>query len=264
MAREHSQAYDVAAGPYVCLEVRDDGCGMDEATVLRVFEPFFTTKFTGRGIGLAAVHGIVRTSGGFIELRSSLGHGTTFRVFLPASQKKRSAEHAGRVPQRRVCGPANILVVDDEEMVRKLVCVTLRRHGYEVLEAKDGKAALQVLAECSTLPSVVLLDLAMPVMGGVELVPILAKTYAEIKIIVSSGYPEEDARKGFPPEAVAGFLRKPYNIGALAEKIGEVLNNGPDQKSRVIEFPRTGWPDGESGVVRKNRQPLAWKLSEIH
>ncbi len=200
IASRHSQAFDVQTGPHVFLEVRDNGAGMDETTLSRIFDPFFSTKFTGRGLGLAAVHGIVRSSKGFIDVRSSPGDGSTFRVFLPASEEKRPERvrrNAATAPRQELRGSATVLVVDDEEMVRKLACMTLRRHGYDVLEAKDGRDALQVLADAASLPALVLLDLAMPVMGGDELVPILEQRYPGLKIVVSSGYPEEDARKGF-------------------------------------------------------------------
>jgi len=223
MARLHSQGYDVAPGPYVCLEVRDNGEGMDGPTVARIFDPFFTTKFTGRGLGLAALQGIVRAAKGFVEVRSSPGHGTTFRVFLPASGKKRAMESARSAPRKQLHAASTILVVDDEEMVRKLASMTLRRYGYEVQEAQDGKEALRVLADSPSPPSLALLDLAMPVMGGDELVPILGAKYPDLKIIMSSGYPEDEARRVSPNTVIAGFLQKPYTAVALAEKIAQVL-----------------------------------------
>ena len=136
MARLHSRAYDVAAGAYVCLEVRDNGGGMDEATASRIFDPFFTTKFTGRGLGLAAVHGIVRTAKGFVEVRSSPGCGTTFRVFLPASDKMRPMEKRGSTPRQATSRRRTILVVDDEEMVRKLAC-----HDIEAVRLRSAGGA---------------------------------------------------------------------------------------------------------------------------
>jgi PAS domain S-box-containing protein len=227
VARQHSREYEVAAGAYVCLEVRDNGAGMDQATIPRVFDPFFTTKFTGRGLGLAAVHGIVRANKGFIDVHSSPAAGATFRVFLPASAKTRSKVPApGSPPPRQHRGSATVLVVDDEEMVRNLACMALRRRGYEVLEATDGKDALQLLASSPSRPSVVLLDLAMPVMGGDELAPILEEKYPGLKIVISSGYPEEDARKDFRQGSIAGFLQKPYTPLTLTEKIEVALGDG--------------------------------------
>jgi PAS domain S-box-containing protein len=235
-ARAHAPAFDALAGQFVCLEVTDNGSGMDEATLARMFEPFFSTKFTGRGLGLAAVQGIVRSCGGFIEVHSSSGVGSIVRVFIPAAAKKPAAEiPAGvRVGASRQRGGrhAVILVVDDEEMVRKLACMTLRSQGFKVLETKNGKDALEALAGANPLPSIVLLDLTMPVMGAEELVPILKRDYPSLRIIVTSGYPEKEAQEGFAPGGVVGFLQKPYTAATLTETVQEALGSGgPDEQA---------------------------------
>jgi len=228
VAARHGQASDVQPGRFVCLEVRDNGSGMDEETLSRLFDPFFSTKFTGRGLGLAAVHGIVRALKGFIEIQSSPGAGSTFQVFLPAAGGPAPAESPA--PPRRAAPPrlqehgrGVVLVVEDEELVRNCATAVLRRRGYEVLEARDGKEALAVLTGAASPPVLALVDLAMPAMGGDEMVPVLNRSYPGMKIVVTSGYSEEDAREAFTAGAVAGFLQKPYTAIALCDKVAEVL-----------------------------------------
>jgi PAS domain S-box-containing protein len=216
----------VVTGPYVCLEVRDNGTGMDDATVARIFDPSFTTKLMPRGLGLAAVQAVVRNCNGFIEVHSSPGGGTTFQVFLPASLEK-PLPPAPRAAEAELRGSATVLVVDDEEAVRRLAAISLRQCGYEVLEAENGRHALEVLAAAPALPAVVLLDLVMPIMGGDEVIPVLREKYPGLRIVVSSGYPEEDARQVFAPDCAAGFLQKPYTSTTLAEAIKAALRRTP-------------------------------------
>lgn len=222
LARQQAPRYSVAPGPYVWLEVRDNGVGMDLETIGRIFDPFYSTKFAGRGLGLAAVDGIVRTAGGFINVQSSPGVGTTVRVLWPATEKRRQpvSSSVSGPSERRA---AKILIVEDEEKVRKLASLMLRKSGYEVLEATHGQHAITTLAESVSPPDVILLDLAMPVMGGDELLPILAAKYPGIKIIVSSGYSEEEARRASSFDGVAAFLPKPYHATALRTVVAHVL-----------------------------------------
>ena len=180
--------------------------------------------------------GIVRSCGGFIEVRSSIGAGTTFRVFLHAAGKTAAEIPAGShkaVSQCQDRRHAAVLVADDDEMVRQLACTVLRSCGYEVLEAENGRDTLEVLASAAPVPSLVLLDMTMPVMGGQELVPILNQKYPHLQIIVTSGYAEEDVQRRFPPGAVTGFLQKPYTVAALSEKVEETLRRGGDQVQTI-------------------------------
>jgi PAS domain S-box-containing protein len=227
MARKQSGYLDVKPGTYVCLEVSDNGSGMDPGVLARVFDPFFSTKFTGRGLGLAAVQGIVRSARGFIEVDSLQGRGSAFRIFLPAAAQKCLP---ARVPVRtlfegtRDTSKVTLLVVEDETLVRNLFCSILRNRGYQVLEARNGMEALQVLSQLKSLPSLVLLDLAMPVMGGDEVLPVLQEKFSSVKIVLCSGYAEEQARTKIASTAVSGFLQKPYTPEALLHKVEDVLS----------------------------------------
>ncbi len=214
---------DLVPGRYVLLEVTDTGSGMSPETLSRIFDPFFTTKFTGRGLGLAAVLGIVRGHKGAIKINSKLGEGTTFKVFLPACESKVPDLKPDEVPTN-FSGDATILVVDDEEPVQKMVRTTLEKYGYHVLTAANGREALKVFQSNYKAIDLVLLDMTMPVMSGEETLIRLREVRRDIRVIVSSGYNEIEALRRFG-EAVNGFLQKPYRANQLGEKVKVTLQS---------------------------------------
>jgi PAS domain S-box-containing protein len=204
----------------VYLEVRDSGCGMDEATQRRIFEPFFTTKFTGRGLGLSAVSGILRRINGRLEVKSAPGEGSTFRIVFPGVPAQLPEPQAIAKPDPR--GTGLILVVDDEPMVRDLARAVLERYGYSVLTAENGQAAVDVFRRNADTITAVLLDLTMPVMGGGEAFELMNQIRPGIPVIIASGYGESSVRDQFT-SALAGVIRKPYTVSELREKIAAVM-----------------------------------------
>jgi len=216
-------------GPYVCLEVRDSGCGMDEQTLQRIFDPFFSTKFTGRGLGMSAVLGIVRSHQGSIRIISQPGSGTTVRVYLPVSsvQDKVSLSAAGLKPVDAAAPTTDnrttILLVDDERVVRSIVEAILQRMGYKVLTAENGHECIDTFRKYHKDIAVVLLDLTMPVMDGREAFEQLRHIDANVKVILSSGYSREEAFQQFKDISPAGFLQKPYLSKPLQQAIQNAI-----------------------------------------
>lgn len=211
----------LAPGAYVCLEVRDTGVGMDAATRARIFDPFFTTKFTGRGLGLPALAGVVRAHRGAVRVNSTPGRGTAFEVFLPAA-----GPHVnGKAPRAAAgeCGRGTVLVADDEPMVRSFVRAALERKGYRVLAAGNGEEAVGILEEHRGAVDLVLLDLVMPALGGEEVAAFLARTQPGVKVLLMSGYSEKEAERIFAGRPIAAFLQKPFAAARLAERVDEVL-----------------------------------------
>ncbi len=227
LERSFFQAGDpeVEPGLFVSLAVSDNGCGMDEATQQRIFEPFFTTKFIGRGLGLSAVHGILRGHRGLLRLRSQPGAGTTFELFFPAAFGSAllptSASEAAN-PKR----VATILVIDDETAVLQFAKNALGRQGYEVLIAENGSAGVKLFEEMHEKIAAVILDFTMPVMSGEEALTHLRRIDPTVPIILSSGFGHDTALQRFEGKGLAGFIGKPYTLPQLAEVIGSVLQTG--------------------------------------
>ena len=214
---------DLPPGPHVLLEVSDNGCGMEESVVNRIFDPFFTTKFSGRGLGLAAVWGVVRGHGGAIAVHSSPGKGSTFRVWLPAPNSvptqpipaRASPVETARLPM------GTVILIDDESPLRKVARQILNRFGTETLEAVDGIEGLELVLRNRERHPAVLLDLTMPRMGGREVLARLRRDAPEIPVILMSGYvagSEPQASSG--PEA-DGFLSKPFTASQLIQVLSE-------------------------------------------
>ncbi len=216
-------ADNLQAGDFVYLEVADTGHGMEKATLDRIFDPFFSTKFTGRGLGLAAVLGIIRGHHGAIRVYSEPGRGTTFKLLLPASD---SAAH--RLDNRAQVsmpyhGSGKILLADDEETIRNLGRRMLQRAGFDVVVAADGREAIEKFTAEKDHISLVILDLTMPHFDGEACYRELRQIKPGVKVILSSGYNEQDIVSRFAGKGLAGFVQKPYTTEELLQKIREAL-----------------------------------------
>ena len=213
---------NLADGLYVSLEVADTGCGMDKNTMGRLFDPFFTTKFTGRGLGMSAVMGIVRGHKGAIKVYSEPEKGTTFKILLPASGKPAEIFNGDRVEDPWV-GTGKVLLVDDEETVRGIGVEMLKELGFSPLTANNGIEALEVYRANPDI-ALVILDLTMPQMGGEQCYRELRKLNPNVKVIISSGYNEYEVTQRFIGKGIAGFMQKPYKLSVLREAIKPVVN----------------------------------------
>ena len=215
----------VDPGPYVMLTVSDTGTGMDAATKARIFEPFFTTKAQGRGtgLGLATVYGVVKQSGGYVWVYSELGHGTTFKVYLPMVQAPAEKTAPEKVVQGHEPGTETILFVEDEQSVRELVSEYLSARGYQVLDASDGQQALEMAAAHTGKIQLLITDVVMPRLSGRELAARLTAARPDLKILYISGYTDDSVFRHGVLQGGMDFLQKPFNLKALAAKIREVL-----------------------------------------
>ena len=226
------QQRGMLAGEYVEIEVSDTGTGIAPDVIGKIFEPFFTTKDVGKGtgLGLATVYGIVKQTGGHIYAESTVGEGTTFRIYLPRyhlDEKDEAVitervEAKNRVQKADLTGAGRVLLVEDEDVVRSFAVRALTRQGYEVLEASDGLEALDVMAEQDGNIDIVVSDVVMPAMDGPTMLKEMRKTNPDIKIIFVSGYPNEAFQQALGEETFA-FLPKPFSLPQLAAKVKEQL-----------------------------------------
>jgi two-component system, cell cycle sensor histidine kinase and response regulator CckA len=214
---------DLPEGSYVYFEVVDSGCGMDRETRARIFDPFFTTKFAGRGLGMAAVLGIVRGHKGAIKVYSEVGRGSTFKVLFPGGGRGAGDRGPDRWANDDWKSRGVVLVADDEESIRVLARKTLERAGFQVLLAKDGRQAVELFRDQGEAIRFVLLDMTMPHLDGQETFRELRRIRKDVTVILSSGYNEKEATEAFVGKGLAGFIQKPYRPTELLALVRGVL-----------------------------------------
>lgn len=212
---------DTAPGPFVFVEVSDTGHGMDEGTLARIFDPFFTTKVSGRGLGLAAVQGIIRGHRGAIRVYSELGRGTTFKIFLPTSVELSEREAVTETTPGSNCG--TVLVVDDEPAVRQFARAALEFAGFRVIEAVDGREGVETFRALAGEIDLVLLDLTMPRMNGEEALAEMRKIRSSTTIVLSSGYNHVEATRRLVGRGKVEFIQKPYPAKELISLVGRLI-----------------------------------------
>jgi two-component system, cell cycle sensor histidine kinase and response regulator CckA len=227
LSEEFTRSHRCEHGKYVCMSVTDTGVGMDVKTMERIFDPFFTTKEMGHGtgLGLASAYGIVKTHGGMITVESEKGCGSTFRIYLPASEK--SIETKPKLPQEIRKGQGTILLVDDEQIVIDVNVRILSMLGYDVLSAANAREALSLYEQKSDGIDLVLLDMIMPDMGGGETFDALKKINPEVKVILTSGYTLDGQAHEIMERGCRAFIQKPFTIQNLSQKIHDVLTSSP-------------------------------------
>ena len=217
----------VAPGQYVVLSVSDTGVGMDDDTRSRIFEPFFTTKEVGRGtgLGLSMVYGFVKQSGGNITVTSAPGQGTTFRIYLPLATGGAAWSPEAQDGSIVESGSETIRLVEDEATVRKFLHSVLTQVGYRVIEAEDGRHALEICGSFVDRIHLLLTDVMMANMGGRELAARLSDLRPGLKVLFMSGYAEEVRPEGWENRDEVDFLQKPFSPGMLAQRVRSVLDS---------------------------------------
>jgi PAS domain S-box-containing protein len=218
---------ELPPGPYVTMEIQDNGCGMDNATLSRIFDPFFTTKFTGRGLGLAAVQGIVRGHKAALTVSSVQGQSSAFKLFFPVTRKRPVIDVPGAAAAvgEALTGHTTILFIDDEQTVLNVGKRTLEKYGYTVVVAENGQNGVDLFRANADKISLIILDMTMPVMSGQETFRNLKLIAPAAKVLLSSGYDQSEAVRRFAGKGLIGFLQKPYSSIVLAQSVKAALDS---------------------------------------
>ncbi len=221
-----TQAYGLKPGKFLKIVVTDTGVGMDEKTKERIFEPFFTTKEMGRGtgLGLASAYGIIKSHNGIINVASKKGQGTTFNIYLPASDRSAIKESTARETLKT--GRETVLLVDDEDMAINAALQMLQRLGYNVHVARSGREAIEMLQTRQNPVDLIILDMVMPGMGGRETFERLRAIHPDVKILLTSGYSISGDAMQILEEGYAGFIQKPFSIMQISVKLRDILDSG--------------------------------------
>jgi CheY-like chemotaxis protein len=223
LSDESCKAFDVAGGNYVKVSITDNGIGIDDEIIDRIFEPFFTTKDVGKGtgLGLASAYGIIKNHNGIIRVYSEKGHGTTFNIYLPASNTDQTED--AEVTTTLLKGNEKVLLVDDEQGTIQVEELMLKQLGYTVLSAKSGKEAIELYKKNMVDLDLVALDMIMPEMSGKDTFEQLKKINPEVKILLVSGYRFNQQIDELMDMGCRGFIQKPFDIVQLSQKIRDVL-----------------------------------------
>ncbi len=237
LEKQSPQAGSLPCDRFILLEVTDTGTGMDQQTQARIFEPFFTTKTAGKGtgLGLATVYGIVKQNNGHIEVQSTLGHGSSFKIYLPAAQQAEANHESRNHSAETAFSGETVLVVEDAEPLRGLICEALSTSGCKVLSAPDGQKASRIVSEQKGEIDLLLTDVIMPGMSGPALAKQVRSLRPQTKILYMSGYSGE-----FLPEMLTpgvSFIQKPFTLADLARKIRKMLADKPKETSGSAAAP---------------------------
>jgi CheY-like chemotaxis protein len=209
-------------GDYLVMTIVDDGAGMDRKTLIRIFEPFFTTKFQGRGLGMAAVHGIIENHGGCVTVSSESGAGTEVNIYLPPAAPPEAPR-----PQRPLATSRDgctILLIEDEEMVIEVNEAILLRLGYEVICARNGREAREILSADEPHIDLILLDIKLPDMDGAAIYPVARHHRPDAKIVICSGYALDGPTQALVDQGADGFIHKPFSLGVISDTLDRLLS----------------------------------------